>query len=100
MRLSISQRAQVDLDGIWVYIARESRSTESADRILNAISESLSNLRRSPYIGRSRESDLQPGLRSLPSGSYMIYYRIKAGVVRIVRVIHGRRDINSMFSVQ
>lgn len=93
MRVSLSGRAQNDLDPIWVYIASESGNTEIADRVLGSISEAFRILRSSPYIGRVRDSDLQQGLRSLPVGNYVIFYRIQSSEVRIVRVLHGRRDI-------
>ncbi|HWB48592.1 MAG TPA: type II toxin-antitoxin system RelE/ParE family toxin [Stellaceae bacterium] len=34
-----------------------------------------------------------PGLRSLPYGRYMIFYRISEEEVEIVRVLPGARDV-------
>jgi plasmid stabilization system protein ParE len=32
-------------------------------------------------------------MRSHPSGNYLIFYRIQSGTIRVVRVLHGKRDI-------
>jgi toxin ParE1/3/4 len=43
-----------------------------------------------PGVGTSRES-ISKGLRSVPFGSYLIFFREARGGVEIVRVIHGAR---------
>jgi toxin ParE1/3/4 len=93
MRLVFSRQAKADIDAIWTYVASESGSAEIADRVADSLNKTLTRLRHSPGIGKNREQDLRPGLRSHPSGRYLIFYRVDAGVVRIVRVLHGRRDI-------
>lgn len=98
MRLSISRRAQNDLDAIWVFIATESGNTEIADRVLDSISGAFRILRRTPFIGRNRGPDLQRDLRSHAVGNYVIFYRIESSDVRIVRILHGRRDIPAVLS--
>jgi len=98
MRVSICRRAQTDMDGIWVYVATESGSTHQADQVLESISKTLRILRNSPFAGRTRESDLRQGLRSFPSGSYVVFYQVKSGVVQIIRVLHGKRDARTIFS--
>ena len=43
-------------------------------------------------MGRSRD-DLRPGLRSFTVGEYVIFYIIEHEDVEILRVLHGRQDI-------
>src|SRR5579863_6143726 len=100
MRLSISRRAQDDLDTIWIYLARKSGSADTATRLVTSIMRTASLLCRAPNLGRSRDSEVRAGLRSILSGDYLIFYRVKAGTVRIVRVLHGKRDISSVFRQQ
>jgi toxin ParE1/3/4 len=51
-------------------------------------------LARYPYLGRARDEDLRPGLRSFPAGDYLIIHRIAEDeVVLILHVMHGSRDI-------
>jgi toxin ParE1/3/4 len=48
-------------------------------------------------IGRERP-ELKEDLRSFPEGNYLGFYREWAGVVAIVRVLHGARDLDEIFS--
>jgi toxin ParE1/3/4 len=98
MHLSLSRQAQADLDGIWIYIASESTSAEIADRVLESLGKTLNVLRLFPYAGRSREADLRPGLRSFPTGNYVIFYRVELAGVHVLRVLHGSRDLKSLFT--
>jgi plasmid stabilization system protein ParE len=65
--------------------------------ILGSVKRSFLLLGRHPFIGRARDTDLGPGLRSLPSGGYVIVYRATSKVVTILRVIDGRRDYPALF---
>jgi plasmid stabilization system protein ParE len=48
-------------------------------------------------MGRQRNDDLRPGLRSLAANDYVIVHRIlEDDVVLIVHVVHGSRDINAL----
>ncbi len=46
----------------------------------------------SPESGRSREV-LSPGLRSFVVAPYVVFFRSTADTIEILRVLHGRRDI-------
>jgi toxin ParE1/3/4 len=39
-----------------------------------------------------------PGVRSMPVHPYVVFYRVRNEAVEIVRVIHGRRDIGTIFA--
>jgi toxin ParE1/3/4 len=54
-------------------------------------------LGRFPRVGRSRERDLGPGYRSLAVGEYVIVYYLEDDDVLILRAVHGRRDLESLF---
>ncbi len=89
--------AQADLDDIWDYIA--SNSIQNADRFVDRIYELCQKtLAYQPLMGRSRE-ELVPKLRSFPVGNYVIFYRPISDGVEIVRVLHGSRDIESLFEI-
>jgi toxin ParE1/3/4 len=64
---------------------------ETAVGVIDEILQVCSSLQTLPRIGRARE-DISPGVRSITSGNYVIYYRIKAQSVEILRVWHGYRD--------
>lgn len=50
-----------------------------------------------PYSGVAC-SDICTGLRSKPHGSYVIFYNVSEPVIRIERILHGARDIGTIFS--
>jgi toxin ParE1/3/4 len=90
-------QADSDLDEIWYYVARESGSTEIADRLVDAITDRFFLLAKHPNMGRARDEDLRPALRSFPAGKYVIIYRIEEEDVLILRVLHGSRNIGALF---
>ncbi len=57
----------------------------------------LSLLGEQPQMGRRRDHDLRPGLRSFPIGEYVVVYRIDAENSEILHVMRGSRDINGIF---
>jgi toxin ParE1/3/4 len=58
--------------------------------------EQCRRIGQSPLGYTSRE-DLAPGLRMAPIGRYVIFFRVLGDVVRIERVLHGARDLLTMF---
>jgi len=90
----LSPEAEGELDGIWIYIARESGSIEIANRTIESIAERFWLLARYPHMGRRRDHDLRLGLRSLTVDDYVIIHRIlEDDVVLILHVVHGSRDL-------
>ena len=93
-QLRISPRASLDLIEIWSYIADD--SVANADAFIDKIYETMQLLARQPGSGRHRE-ELVPGIQSFPFGRYIIFYRVAASAIEIVRVLHGARDIENIF---
>ena len=92
----IAPGAEVELDEIWLWTAKESGSIEIADRLIDSITERFFVLARHPHVGRRRDDDLRPGLRSFPVGRYTIIYRIEGDDVTILHVIAADRDIEPL----
>lgn len=86
--------AKADLIAIWNYVAAE--SPRAADRLLDEIDRQISRLGDFPEIG-ARRDEIAPDARVLVSGRYLILYRVEAGVVEIIRVVHGARDLSDLF---
>ncbi len=53
--------AEVELDEIWFWTAKESGSIEIADRLIDSLTERFFMLGRHPHVGRPRDDDLRPG---------------------------------------
>jgi toxin ParE1/3/4 len=94
----LAPEAEADLHDIWYYVAQESGSIEIADRLIDLITARFLLLARHQYIGRRRDEDLRPGLRSFAVGEYVIIYRIEAEDVLILHVVRGSRDIQALLS--
>jgi toxin ParE1/3/4 len=92
----VAPEAEAELDNIWDYVAKESGSMEIADRLIDSIAERFYRLACHPHIGRRRDEDLRPGLRSFPVGEYVIIYRVEEGDVLILHVLRGSRDIEAL----
>jgi toxin ParE1/3/4 len=91
-----SPEAEEDMLEIWSYVAHEA-SPAFADRQLREIYERCATLESWPNAGRPRD-ELRTGIRSFPMASYVIFYEIAEKNIWIVRVLHGNRDIETIFA--
>jgi toxin ParE1/3/4 len=93
----LAPEAEIELDELWHYLAKESSSTEIADRVIDSIVDKFFLLATYPHVGRRRDEDLRPGIRSFGSGEYVILYRVEGEDVLILHVMRGSRDIEALF---
>ncbi len=93
-RLIISEQAREDLIDIWQYIALD--SFDNADKFVDLIYDTCSELASMPEMGRKRDG-LIPGIRSFPVKRYVIFYRIRKNQVEIIRVLSAYRDLSAIF---
>ena len=101
-RVFTQRQAKEDTNDIWRYIAHD--NPKAADAFLDAIEEASKLLSAIPAIGGLRyfyHPELR-GLRILPLQKfekYLLFYRLREeeNVIEIVRIIHGARDIPSLF---
>ena len=96
MGFHLAPEAQADLDDIWLYLTRESGSIDVANRVIDSITERFFLLAQHPQIGRRRDHDLRPNLRSFPVGEYVIIYRSDGEDVFILHVMRGSRDLERL----
>ena len=97
MALRVAAEVEAELDEIWFYVATESGDADVAERLINSITDHFFILSKHPQLGRRRDHDLHPGLRSLSVGGYVVIYRIKGQDVIILHVLHGRGDLKTLF---
>ena len=90
MRLRQSPRASADLDGIYEYGAAN-HGIEAALTYIEAIEQRFQLLLDHARSGRAEDA-IVPGLRSLPSQSHRIFYRIDGDTISINRVLHMAAD--------
>jgi toxin ParE1/3/4 len=86
--------AERDLDEIADYIADHNPS--AAVRILEYLLEKFLLLSQNPLLGELR-ADLPKKPRCFSAGNYAIFYQPTSNGIEIARVVHGARDLGSLF---
>lgn len=89
-RIEPSRTALADFDAIYDYIARD--NPRAAAQVLRSLDRSIQQLADQPKLGKVFRHR-RHRLRLLIHGDYLVFYRERPGVIEIVRVIHGRRNI-------
>ncbi|TIW92520.1 MAG: type II toxin-antitoxin system RelE/ParE family toxin [Mesorhizobium sp.] len=89
-----SPAAENDLIDIWLAIAEH--SPRAADHFLDAIAERILQLAVFPESG-PRRPDIGADTRALTIGNCLILYRRADGRIEIVRIVHGARDVSTLF---
>lgn len=83
------------------YYLIEKEIPEVARRFLDAVESAVDTLCRTPGIGASKQlaNPLLAGLRSWPIPGFplvRVYYIYAGNELRVVRVLHGKRDIQRL----
>jgi toxin ParE1/3/4 len=96
MILRFRPDALKDLEDIYEYIAAD--SPDHAGKFIDLIESKCKALAQRPFMGRLR-IELRDDVRSFPLERYLIFYRVldEDGVVEIVHIYHGARDIEELF---
>ena len=90
MRYRLSRTARRELDGILAYWT-ERAGQAIAESIVDSIIDRFPLVRDFPEAGRAC-GDFAPGLRCLPAGDYLIYYKKTRAIVSILHILHGARN--------
>ena len=91
----LSLPAELDLEDVFSYTEEEFGSNQAVKYLLE-LEDVFVGLAQSPELGRER-NEIKEGLRSFPAGSHIVFYRILSEHIRIVRVMHGSRDLPKHF---
>lgn len=89
-------QARNDLLEIWRYVARQSQSEEVADKLIDAIDDRSLIYAQNPELGTPR-TDLGERVRFFVVSNHVIFYRPGSEGIEVLRVMHGRRDIEASF---
>src|SRR3954464_2335211 len=95
MKLLISKRAVADLNSIWNYIAKDNPA--AADRVEDKLHDAIHELLANPSLGHFRDDIADRRYRFRREFSYVIAYRVDDQILRIVRIVHGARDMSRLF---
>ncbi|CDX13265.1 Plasmid stabilization system [Mesorhizobium sp. ORS 3324] len=92
MKYRLLPRAESDVEAIGDYVA--GRNPNAAVRLVGALEQRWDLLTLHPFSGAPRD-DIGPGIRHLIVGEYLTLYRVADDAIEIVRVLHGRRNIEA-----
>lgn len=91
----LSSDADHDMNDIFDYSIEEFGRKQAFDYAAKLHALFL-KLTEQPEIGR-RRNEIKIGLRSIPVGEHIVFYRILKNKIRILRVLHGRKDVPRHF---
>lgn len=93
--IRVAAAAEEDLRKVWDYVAQN--NPEAAGELAKEIAKKFAVLRDFPQMGRE-QTRLLIGLRSFVVRDYVIFYQPFEGGIEVLRVMHGSRDIEKVFS--
>ena len=96
-RYVLSQEADLDLNSIFDYTVK-AYGFDQAVTYLNELEVVFNKLLLHPEMGRKR-LEIKKDLYSISEQSHIVFYRIMDVHIRIIRVLHGQKDIPKQFKV-
>ncbi|WP_396137967.1 type II toxin-antitoxin system RelE/ParE family toxin [Flavobacterium sp.] len=91
----LSLEADNDLEKIFDYTFEEFGFNQAV-KYLDEIAKVFVKIINTPEMGRSR-NEIKKSLYSLPIESHVVFYTIHTDHIRIVRVLHGAKDLPKSF---
>jgi toxin ParE1/3/4 len=97
-RLKFLDSARDDIERIFRYIAVQSGSEKVGRNFVRRLTDRCRELAAAEFeLGRPRP-EFVPGLRSLPFGNYVLFFRYQDGWLEILNIIEGHRDMDDQFA--
>lgn len=97
MKIIFSPRATEDIEEIGDYIFSD--NPKAAVKFVSDLRSRCDALINAPHGGMLRP-ELGQATRSVPFGRYVIFYTTQTDEIRIERVLHGARDIPSVYATK
>jgi toxin ParE1/3/4 len=86
----LSPRAQADIDEIWDYTA-DRWNDDQAERYTKDLRRAIETIARNPRKGRPCDQ-IRPGYRKFSIGAHVVFFRVVAHGIEVIRVLHQRMD--------
>ncbi len=99
MNSVVRPRARDDVIRQFRWYLVEQQAPDAAFRFLDAVEDSVEQLRRMPEIGapKALSNAVLTGLRVWPVNGFeeiRVFYIVRAETLTVIRILHGKRDIN------
>jgi toxin ParE1/3/4 len=88
----LSPRAQADLDEIWDYTEQRWRAAQ-AERYIRQLQQGIELMAADPRRGQACD-EIRTGYRKYGIGSHVIFYRLTADGIDVVRILHASMDFD------
>lgn len=94
MKLRYTPQARADLQAIRAYIAKALANPRAAERAAKRVLQSCQRLKTHPQLGPALAAKLgvETDLRYLVSGNYLVFYRVEAEYISVLRILDSRTD--------
>ena len=93
-RFRLTWEAKADARAIRSYIANDRPA--AADRLMDDLYDRFRLAAAQPGMGEACK-ELGPNLRVFSVGNYVVVFRPMKGGIEVVRIVHGARDLRSLF---
>ena len=105
MKYVVRPGARLDILRQYEYYLIEKDAEQAAEQFVVSIDAATAQICRQPGVGTPKRlaSAKLDGLRSWPVQGFpeiRVYYLLSGGVVRVVRVLHSKRDINPLLEAE
>jgi len=91
----VTDAAAGDLQGIDDYLMMND-GVDAAERVSRAIGEAFDLLAAQPMIGHRRSDLIARPYRFWSAMGFLIIYDADTDPIRVIRVLHGKRDVASI----
>lgn len=96
MKVILTEPAVSDLEGIALYIAKDSPAR--ADSFVDELVTAAFELAQRPYAYQLVPRFEDVGIRRRPYGNYLIFYAVRADQIVIQRILNGAQDYEAALS--
>ena len=93
-RLTLTPRAEHDLDEIWRYTRTEFGAAQAA-AYLRRLGVAMEGLCGTPFSA-PEVSEVGGGVRKKSIGAHRLFYKVDDAAVIVLRVLHARMDIDDL----
>lgn len=92
----VTPRARDDLKSIALYTQHQWGKSQR-DKYLRLLGQRFEWLAENPLSGKNRK-DICAGYYSFPQGEHLVFYRLGAGIVEVIGVLHQDMDVEYYFN--
>ena len=99
-KVSYSEKAEIDLDNIFSFIATEYKNQKAAIKLLKKLTQTVEDLSfmADSYHFFPEEPYYNEGIRYFSIGKYSIIYKIINDTAYVIRIVNGSRDLLKVLS--